>query len=124
MTINDISDRQIENPYLRSAEYEVYEALGVTESEYDTKAAADATYREKTRIATLYRTAALLVPSVPDILQESVLSVQRRYVQFDPDKKIAAFIRLSNNEIEEYLPEDSKRSGFVARSFKKRYVGF
>lgn len=124
LTENDLSDQQIRSPFLRSAEFEVYDALGVTEAEYDTRSATDMVFREKVRLSTLYRTAALLVPSIPDILQQRIFEGSVRYVEYDPKEKIANFIRLSNNEIEEFIPTENQRTGFAAGSFQRRFIGF
>lgn len=124
LTVTDLPDEQILSPFLRSAEYETYDALGISESDYDTKASTDSTYREKVRLSTLYRTAALMVPAVPDIIRQRIDLESIQYVEYDPQEKIANYLRLSNNEIEEFLPEDSNRSGFASGSFTRRYIGF
>ena len=124
LTQVDLSDQQILNPFLRSAEYETYDALGVTESQYDTRANSDSTFQEKVRLSTLYRTAALLVPAIPDIIRQGSVRASYQWAEFDPKEKIANFIRLSTNEIEEYIPEGSQRSGYVARSFQRRNIEF
>ena len=124
LTPQDLSDRQILNPFLRTAEFETYDILGLTEAEYDSRAARDPQFEEKTRLSVLYRTAALMVPAIPDIVRQSVLNTTIQWAEYDPDKKIANFLRLSHNEIQTLVPDIERISGYAAGSVQKRRVLF
>ena len=88
-------------PFLRAAELEVYELTGETDASYDTKAAADPLFRERMRIATMYRTAARLLYSFPEIIAESELQLTTRYNSIDPEKKINFWLGISNDSVKD-----------------------
>ena len=130
-TAQGIPDDVIGKDYLRNAEFEIYDDLGISESEYDMRAdahmpgsnelTADAIhYREKVRIATEYRTAALLVPAYPDLVRQSVLSTSFEYEVFDPSKKIQFLLKRSKDEIAEFITTDTATTGYVAKGFTRR----
>ena len=126
VTREDLSDSTIrELAFLRKAELAVYEKTSQTEAQYDTASASDPALRDRFRIAVMYRTAALLVPALPDIVRESFQSELRQYVQMDWEQKINFFISQSDDAIEEDIPEGAVISsvGSVGTSYR-RYTAF
>ena len=121
----DLPDSTIlEEVFVRRAELAVYAQTNTTESQFNALAADDPK-RERLRIATLYRTAALLVPALPDIVREQFQSELRQYVQMDWEKKINFFISQADDAIQPDLPPSAQVSsvGSVGSSYT-RYVGF
>ena len=104
--------------YLRKGELEVYESTGITsDADYDTKAAAGpnpTAFAERYRIATMYRTAALLVPALPDIVEQSTLRLRTRYTEIDWEKKIALLLKLADDIIEDDIVDPQITATVVA----------
>ena len=125
LTQADLPDSTIrENAFLRKAELAVYEKTTKTEAAFDTESATDIALRDRFRIATMYRTAALLVPALPDIVREQFQSELNQYVQMDWEQKIAFFIKQADDAVEEDIPEDQVSSvGRIGSSYT-RYTAF
>ena len=122
LTKTDLPDDKIVSPFLRSADNAVLAELDLTTQAY---AAKSDSFKEKARLSVLYRTAAFLVPSLPDIVEEAILNERTRYVEYDPDQKIAYFIRLSKNEIQDLLPPGTVTgSGVPIKTIRKCRVLF
>ena len=124
LTESEVPNEVILRPYLATAENEIYGKLGITETAYQSRAATDAAFKEKTISAMLYSVAALLVPAVSDVVQETLLGFGVRYVEWDPEKKIAQFNKHSQNHIEDYIPTENDYSGYAAGSFKRKELSF
>ena len=108
-----LPDNKIRSPFLRSAEIEIYEDIGRTEQQYDDQIGDvntnDARSKaEKARLATLYRTAGLMVTSVPDIIEGAALSERTRYVEFDPLQKRDELIKFSKDLISDLIPTNGR----------------
>ena len=130
LTQDDLPDATIEElVFLRRAELTTYEKTGKTEAQYDSETAmntaAAQALRDRFRISVMYRTAALLVPALPDIVRESFQSELRQYVQMDWEQKINFFLSQSDDAIEEDLPTtaDVSSVGSVGSSYT-RYTAF
>ena len=121
LTDTDLPNSVIaEDAFLRAAEHLIYETLGLSgDSAYDTKAMGDPDFAERARISTMYRTAALLVLSLPDIVSESVLQQSVRYAEIDWEKKINTWIRISNNQIEEDVATPTYSDGVIGDSWTR-----
>lgn len=120
ITAEDLPDSSIrELAFLRNAELAVYEKTGKPEGTYDTESLVNPALRDRFRIAVMYRTAALLVPSLPDIVRESFLGELQQYAQIDWQEKINFFLSQSDDAIEEDLPEpdDTGPVGSVGSSY-------
>ena len=119
VTAEDLPDETISDlVFLRKAELDVYDRTGISEATYDTRAAADTALRDRFRISTMYRTAALLVPALPDIVRESFQSELRQYVQMDWEQKINFFLTQADDAIEEDIPDsDQGTLGRIGSSY-------
>ena len=104
-TQEDLPNEKIVSPFLRQAEYRVYGALKVTEAQYDSTIAPDPIKKEKAILATLYHTAALLVPSLPDIVEGAANQERTRYVELDPEKKIDLLLMAAKDIIDDIDPD-------------------
>ena len=125
VTEEDLPDSTIrELAFLRRAELAVYERTGNTDATYDA-AASNTALRDRFRIAVMYRTAALLLPALPDIVRESLQSELRQYVQIDFDTKINFFLSQANDAIEDDTTTEADVSsvGSLGDSYT-RYVAF
>ena len=121
---SDLPNDVIRSPYLRSAEYEIYNLLMMTDTTYDSRAGTDDTFREKTRLATIYKTAALMVPAIPDIIRSTVFQTTINYAEYDPEKKQEYLDNLAEEEIVDLVPPDRFPTGFASGTFIKRQVCF
>ena len=90
LTSDDLPDSVISSlVYLRAAEFEVYESIRLTDTTYDTMIGglmptpAQRILAERYRIAVMYRTAALLIPALPDIIEQAILRERTRYVEIN-----------------------------------------
>ena len=102
LTKEDLPDATIlQSAFLRTAELQVYSNLGLSgDTAYDAKA-VDALFRERSRIAVIYRTAALLVPVLPSIIESSIESERIRYAEIDWEEKINFFLGAADTAIKE-----------------------
>ena len=126
VTAEDLPDATIrELAFLRKAELAVYEQTGRTDATYDAAAQSDSALQDRFRIAVMYRTAALLLPALPDIVRESFQSELRQYVQIDFDTKINFFLTQATDAIEEDLTTEADVGsvGSLGDSYT-RYVAF
>ena len=116
LTDEDLSDFQIaQDAFLGQGELEVYAALNVTPAQYDAKAASDPLYQQRVRTATMYRTTALLVPSLPEILGNTLRGEQIRYAEYDWEKRIEFYLRVASDAIEEDSTTDVAGGVAIAR---------
>ena len=127
----DIPDNIIKQDiYLRQAEFLVYEKVneeirknsGINTLYRGLSQLDDATYDaqqsnlifiEKHRIAVMYRTAALMIPALPQILQDFILRNEYRYAEIDWQEKILEY----ENKADEVLgiePETLEEAGLRA----------
>ena len=106
----------LEQVFLRSAELEVYDALNLVDSTYDAKAENDPAFRERAQNAVLYRTAAKLLYSLPEIVSEAVLQQSVRYREIDIDNKISFWLNLADQSIEPDIVDPQYRRGAVIGS--------
>lgn len=112
LTASDIPDATImDQVFLRAAELEVYDAINLTDTTYDPKAENDAAFRERTQNAVLYRTAALLLYSLPEIVSETVLQQSVRYREIDIDTKINFWLKAADQSIEPDIVDPQYRQG-------------
>lgn len=117
LSSTDLPDSTIlEQVFLRAAELEVYDALDLTDATYDAKALNDPAFRERTQNAVLYRAAAKILYSLPEIVSETVLQQSVRYREIDIDNKITFWLNLSNQSIEPDVVDPQYRSGAVIGS--------
>ena len=117
LSATDLPDATITGQaFLREAENEVYDAINLNDASYDTKAASDPAFQERTQIAVMYRTAALLLYSLPQIVSESVLQQSVRYREIDIDNKINFWLRTADQSIEPDIVDPQYRQGAVIGS--------
>ena len=121
LTSDDLPNSVVTNlVYLRKAEFQVYESTGLTDTTYDTKVGgltptpAQRIIAERYRISVMYRTAALLVPALPDVVEQSTLRLRTRYVEIDWQEKIALFIRLADDIIEDEIIDAQTATTVIA----------
>ena len=120
LTATDLPDAVIrENVYLGLAEIETLKSLGLTTAQYNTKADADAAFALRARISTVYRTAAYLLPAVPQLLREEIESEYQQFAQVDLKEKQTFFLNAAGDSIKEDVPEGT--SGTIS-AVGKRYV--
>ena len=124
LTQEELPNKTILDSYLSAAESEIYELLSLTSTEYDSRALSDSDFALKTRIATQYRTAALLVPALPSIVRQSSLRLSTEYNVLEPEKKIQFFLNRSKDEVEEFVPTSQLAKGYAAGSFSRRSLRF
>lgn len=124
LTRDELPNKTIIDGYLPQAEEEIYSVLNVTPTEYDTRATASTTFSSKTQLAVQYRTAALIVPALPEILTEEINRERQTFAEFEPEKKIQFFLDRSESEIREFVPTTAAVTGYVAGSFKRRPICF
>jgi len=118
LTSEDLPDATIqEAAFLRRAELAVYEKTGLTDQTYD--AISDPLKQERLRIAVLYRTAALLVPALPEIVRESFLGELQQFAQIDWEQKIAFFNSQADDAIEQDTPVQTSSIGSVGSSYTR-----
>ena len=125
---SDLPDSTIrELAFLRKAEMAVLAMSRYdTDMDYDVAAARDTSLRDRFRLAVMYRTAALLVPALPDIVRESFQDELRQFVQMDWEQKINFFLTQADDAlIEEDLTPSAVigRVGSVGSSYT-RYVAY
>lgn len=106
----------LEQVFLRAAELEVYDALDLTDTTFDAKAENDPAFRERAQNAVLYRAAAKLLYSLPEIVSEAVLQQSVRYREIDIDNKISFWLNLADQSIEPDIVDPQYRSGTVIGS--------
>ena len=95
LTSEDIPDSIIDQPaYLRLAELQVYDILDVTEAAFDEKTDL---FKERAQIATIYRTAALMIYSFPQVIEEEIVTTDMRWSEIDLEKKYELLMRLSED---------------------------
>lgn len=112
LTSMDLPDSTIcEQVFLRAAENEVYDATDLTDATYDAKAMNDAAFRERMQTAVMYRTAALLLYSLPEIVSETVLQQSVRYREIDIDTKINFWLKSADQAIEPDIVDPQYRQG-------------
>ena len=105
LTAANLPDSTIEQPsFLRTAELQIYDTLMLTDATYDTKAGSDELFKERVRIATMYHTAALLIPVLPNIVETSTLRLRTRYTEIDWQLKRDSFLKISNDSIKPDIP--------------------
>ena len=125
ITAEDLPDSTIrELAFLRRAELAVYDKTDVdNDAAFD--AITDTAKRDRFRIAVIYRTAALLVPALPEVVREGWLNQQRQFAQIDWQQKINFFIAESDAAIEEDIPAEQQVStiGSLGSSYT-RYTAF
>lgn len=107
----DLPDATIlQAAFLRTAELQMYSNLGINgDTAYDAKVTSNsggALFQERTRIATIYRTAALLVPVLPSIIESSIESERIRYTEIDWEEKINFFLNAADAAVKEDIPSD------------------
>ena len=105
--------------YLRKAELEVYQSTNLTDATYDSTIASMPLKAEQYRISTMYRTAALLIPALPDIVEQSTLRLRTRYTEIDWEKKRALFLQLSDDIIEDDIVDPQITATVVAECITK-----
>ena len=129
ITAEDLPDSTIEERvFLRRAELAVFAQTKTSEADYDALPSnpENDAKRERFQIAAMYRTAALLVPALPDIVREQFQSELRQYVQMDWEQKINFFISQSDDAVaEEIAAADTVVSsvGSIGSSYT-RYTAF
>ena len=119
----DATIRQLS--YLRQAEMNVYQEAPIkTDTAYDS-AASNPLLRDRYRIATMYHTAALLVPALPDIVREEFKEEYRQYVQMQGEDKINLFLGAAKDALIPEQPTTASVSnvGELGRSYT-RYTAF
>ena len=103
-----------EDVFLRAAELEVYEKLNLANNAaYTTWATNNPDKVENARIAVMYRTAAKLLYSLPQIISESNLQLTTRYKDFNIEEKINFWLGLSDDTIDDILPPGDRTSDGV-----------
>ena len=112
-----------QDSYLGLAELEILNSLELTSATYDTKAAADSAFARRARIAVIYRTAAYLLPAVPQLLRESIQQENQQFAEVDWKERQTFFLTQSNESIKDDLPEKSTVLGKAGLSYTK-YTAF
>ena len=117
----DLPDEtMLRSVYLRSAELETIERLGLTSTEYRQKLQTDPDFRERVTIAIQRREAAKIIPALPQIISQQIFDARVGYAQINWEEKINLLINESNTAINEDLVEGSGEIFDVA----DRFVGF
>ena len=125
LSTQNLPDATILQPaFLRAAELQVYDALDTTDTAYDTKAASDELFKERTRIAVIYRTAALLVPVLPSIVESSTLRLRTRYTQIDWQEKVAFFIKAADDAVKPDIIDPDFGDATVVVDIIQQYAAF
>lgn len=125
LTPEDLSDFQIQqSAFLGKAELDTYAALNTTPAAYAAKAASEPLYEQRVRTAVLYRTAALLVPSLPEILENTLRSERIRYAELDWQQRINYFLKVANDAIAEDTTSADVAGGVVIATLATRETYF
>ena len=125
LTSTDLPDSTIrEQVFLRAAENEVYDATNLNDASYDTRAANDPAFKERTQTAVMYRAAALLLYSLPEIVSEAVLQQSVRYREIDIDMKINFWLKSADQAIEPDIVDPQYRQGAAIGSSWTRTTYF
>ena len=124
LTEQDVPDSVIlQNVYLGLADSEVLNSLGLTTAQYNTKVASDEAFQRRSRIAVAYRTAAYLLPAVPQLLREEIQQEYKQFAQVDWKERQTFFLRLSGESIEDDTPTVEVALGKTGESYT-RYTAF
>ena len=116
LTDDDLSEFQIQqDAFLGQGELEVYSSLNVTPVQYDSKAESDPLYQQRVRTAAMYRTAALLVPALPEIIGNTLRGENIRYAEYDWQERINFYLRVAADAIEEDATTDVAGGVAIAR---------
>ena len=112
LTEEDLPDSIIEESvYIRQAELQIYQTLGLNPD-----ATLSGMTLERARIAAMYHTAAILLYSNPQIVQQSFERSGIRFAEIDIDEKYTFLISFGNDAIEPDIPDDRDPVGTVTVS--------
>lgn len=90
---DDVINRDI---YLGIAERDIFARANITSSQYD---ALDAEQQTKIKTAVKYKTAVLILPSLPQLLRETVIGISYQYNQLSQTNKIKRYEDLIDNQV-------------------------
>ena len=110
----------LKSVYFRSSELDIIDRIGLTQEAYNAKLLSDADFRERVTIAIEKRSAAKIIPALPQIIEERVLNVEIRYAEIDWQERINLLIAESDDEIKQDLP--GAAGAIFGTAY--RYVGF
>ena len=111
LTTQDLPDSVIEkNVFLRAAELEVIQRI--TAAQYDAKLAIQSS-RERITIAIQKRTAALIIPALPQIVENSALQERVRFLEVDWQARIELLQQEADDIIKPDVPEDTAVGGSI-----------
>ena len=113
-------DIVLRTSFFGAAETHILNRLGLTTAAYTEKLATDPAFRQRITVAVERRTAAFLIPSLPQVVEESILNQRWRYLEVDWQEKISLLLRLSDEAIVDDLVSVQGAVYGVAQ----RYVGF
>lgn len=119
LTKEDLPDNIILKPvYLRSAELDIAQQIG---SGYDQQL-LNADNREKIAIAVQMKTAAKIIPALPQITEDQVLRERYEYAEINWQEKI----NLLNKDADDFINPITPDPSVAGSIFKvaRRYVGF
>ena len=118
---SDLPDDTItKNIFFRASELTIIERLGLTTEAYTEKLATDPAFRERVQIAVERRTAAAIIPALPQVVEEAILNQRWRYLEIDWQERISLLLRQADEAIVDDLVSVQGAIYGVAR----RYVGF
>ena len=119
LTKSDLPDSIILKPvYLRSAELDIAQLIG---SGYDQQL-QNATNREKIAIAVQMKTAAKIIPALPQIIEEQVLRERYEFATVDWQERVNLLEKNVTDSINPITPDPSVGGSLF--KVADRYVGF
>ena len=111
LTTQDLPDSVIEkNVFLRAAELEVIQRI--TAAQYDAKLAIQSS-RERITIAIQKRTAALIIPALPQIVENSALQERVRFLEIDWQARIELLQQEADDIIKPDIPDATAVGGSI-----------
>ena len=113
-------DTIIKNVFFRASELTIIERLGLTMEAYTEKLATDPGFRERVQIAVERRTAAAIIPALPQVVEEAILNQRWRYLEIDWQERISLLLR----QADEAIVDDLVSVQGAIYGVASRYVGF
>ena len=92
LTSEDLSaDILTSQVYFQSAEFDLIRQLSLTMDQYDTKL-SDPNFKKRAEISTAYRMAAKVLPALPQIIEQRILTDMIRYYETDLNERISLLL--------------------------------
>ena len=91
--------------FFQSAELDLIQHLELTRTAYETKLENDPEFRQRAEIAVAYRMAAKVLPALPQIVEQHILSVEVHYREIDIMERISLLLGESDIVVEPDMPD-------------------